>query len=685
MRRFVARQWQWMGWVACLMLVAPGALRAADPPTAGVIDYAVDLADARNHFLTITAQFEADQPETELMMAVWTPGSYLVREYAQHIDSMTVTDAQGKPRAFHKVRKNRWRVDSAGTDSITVRYRLYCNDMSVRTNWVGLQYAMINGAPTFITVPDRLQQPHRVRLVMPKNWKRSATSLRQGAEPHQYVAANFDELVDSPIVAGNIHVYPFEAGGVEHQLVNIGESGYWDGATAATDLQKLVEEHQRMWGSIPYDRYLFLNMIVESGGGLEHDNSTLIMTSRWSFRDKGRYRSWLSLASHEFFHTWNVRRLRPKSLVRYDYENEVYTESLWIAEGITSYYQDLALVRAGLLSRNDYLSRLSGDVEGLQRTLGRTKQSLADSSYDAWIKYYRRSDNSSNTEISYYTKGAVAAFLLDVRIRKLTGGQRSLDDVLRIMFERYAGVGYTPDEFRAVASEVAGADLSDWFRRAIDSTEELDYSDLEFVGLEIPAPFLAQQKAAAAEEGDDPAEEGDDEDDEDEEDEEGDDDGDDDEDDAPAAQEAAAKPKGRPWVGLAVGSTGTVAAVTPDSPAYEAGINLGDEILAINDFRLAGSLDSRLSQFEIGDTLEVLLSRRGQLMRMNLTIGARESESWRLRYLSKPSDEQKQQLELWLEVPEAEEALEQPEAGESAPAGDAAAVGATPVATRPGN
>lgn len=625
-----------------------------------VVDYSVDLSDAKNHYMTITATMRPQHgsPESEIMMAVWTPGSYLVREYARNIDSMQVTDPQGEPLEYDKVKKNRWRIKHGDKREFVVKYRLYANEMSVRTNWVGMQYAMINGAPTFITLDDHLDRPHQVSLQLPDNWSRSASALKSAGQDHQYRADNFDELVDSPIVAGNVSVYPFEASGVEHQLVNIGESGYWDGKKAAQDLKQMVEEHHRMWGTVPYDRYLFLNMISESGGGLEHNNSTLIMTSRWAFRSESRYESWLSLASHEFFHTWNVRRLRPKTLVRYDYENEIYTRSLWIAEGITSYYQDLALVRAGLIDRNAYLKRLSGDVESVQRTEGRKKQSLADSSFDTWIKFYRPDENSSNTRISYYSKGAVAAFLLDVRIRKLTDGQRSLDDVMRLMFQRYSGSGFTPEEFRSVASEVAGQDLSDWFRQAIDSTEELDFSDLEFVGVQVPkatreaAPAIPDPdqdqtgETDADQQGDGQADESNDE----QQDEVADDGEKEDQDDK---EDEQAKDQD-PWIGLSAAGDGRVmvSSVKPDSPAYNAGFNTDDEVIAINGFRVSRSVDSRLSQYEVGDTIDILISRRGKLMTLPVTIAAEVRENWRLNFVKKPDEDQKSQLDLWLNAPE---------------------------------
>ncbi len=669
---------------AMLLLGSAESFAAADDENLA-LRYTVDLEDTRNHYLTIKVEVPVDSDTTELMMAVWTPGSYLVREYARNIDSMTVT-SEGRELEFEKIRKNRWLVETKGIKSFEVSYRLYCNEMSVRTNWVGNQYAMINGAPTFITVPDRLDKQHEVQLLLPRNWTRSATSLKSvGDDPHRFVAENFDELVDSPIVAGNVSVYPFVVGGIEHQLVNVGEAGYWDGTKAATDLKKVVEAHQEMWGVVPYDRYMFINMIVETGGGLEHDNSSVLMTSRWSFRDRGRYKSWLSLASHEFFHTWNIRRLRPKSLVTYDYENEVYTDSLWIAEGITSYYEDLLLLRAGLLSRSEFLSRLSGNVEGVQRTGGRKLQSLKDSSYDAWIKYYRPDENSSNTRISYYSKGAVAAFLLDARIRKLTKGEKSLDDLMRKLFAEYVTTGYTTEEFRAAASELAGQDLSEWFDSVIDSTDELDYSDIEAIGVVAPykkpatqAKKEADKKEADKKEADkkeadkkeaDKKEADKKETDKKETDKKETDKKETDKKEtdkkvlsglsglkdrlasAVGGMSRSSKSRGRPYLGFRTSAADGIVKVTsvkPDSPASEVGMNIEDEVIAVNGFRITSSVDSRLSQYEVGDELEILISRRGQLMTLNLTIGQLESSSYRLRFVSRPSKEQRRQLDLWL-------------------------------------
>ena len=612
------------------------------------IGYEIDFSETQNHYLHVTARFETENPKTELMMATWAPGSYLIREYARHIDSMTVTDQAGNPVEFEKTKKNRWVLHTKDVQSVTLKYRLYCNEMTVRTNWTGNAYSMINGAPTFITPVDARQKTHSVKLNLPKRWKRSACALQSPNGPHEYLASSYDELVDNPIVAGNVQVYPFDVDGVPHQLINVGESGYWDGVKAAADLKKMVKAHQEIWGTVPYKKYLFINMIAEAGGGLEHDNCTLIMTSRWHFRDAKKYQDWLSLASHEFFHTWNVRRLRPKSLLQYDYENEMFTRSLWVAEGITSYYEDLALVRSGLITRKEYLKRLSSTVEKVQAKPGRKVQSLTEASFDTWIKFYRPDENSNNTRVSYYAKGTVAAFLLDAKIRTVSKGERSLDDVMREMFTKYLESGYTQENFREAASEVAGVDLSEWFVQAIDSTEELDFNEVGGLGVEVAdlASESSDTKDKVAE-----VEKEDSEENADEQDGGGMDDQAAKNDQEGEAKDQPSKPDPKPWVGVggsASGNSMIVSSVTPGSPAYKAGIQTDDELIAVNDFRLNGRISGRLEQFEIGEPLEILLSRRGELLRIEVTPEAKTKFDWSLKFVKEPSKSQKRSKTSWL-------------------------------------
>ena len=374
------------------------------------------------------------------MMAVWTPGSYLIREYERHVENVAATGADGAALAVSKTTKNRWAVATGGAATVVVTYRVYGREMSVRTNWIESGFALINGAPTFLTLADSHQRPYEVTLILPSVWTRTATALPPIAgEAHAFCATSFDMLVDSPILLGSPAVYDFEIEGRMHRLVNEGEAGVFDGARAARDFESIAREHHRFWGTVPYSSYVCLNLITESGGGLEHCNSAVLMTSRWATRTRKAYLGWLELLSHELFHVWNGKRLRPVALGPFDYEREAHTRGLWVVEGITDYYGDLLLHRAGLSTRDEFLDSLSNKIEALQTTPGRAVQSIATASFDAWIKFYRPDENTPNTSISYYIKGSVVAFLLDVRIRRVSGGKRSLDDVMKAAYAKYSG------------------------------------------------------------------------------------------------------------------------------------------------------------------------------------------------------------------------------------------------------
>jgi predicted metalloprotease with PDZ domain len=577
------------------------ATRDAPAPAKIPIRYTLTFPAPQTHYVEVTASIPTrGRSEIELMMAVWTPGSYLVREYERNVEGLTAS-AAGRQLAVVKSDKNRWRLATGGAPSIDLKYRVYGREMSVRTNWIDAGFALLNGAPTFITLADGLDVPHDVTLVPAAGRTRSLTSLPDAPGNHHYVAPDFDTLVDSPIVLGNPAVYEFTVGGKKHYLVNEGEAGVFEGARAAKDLEAVVTENLRLWGSLPYDKYLFLNIITEAGGGLEHKGSTVIMTSRWTTRTRRTYLAWLDTASHEFFHAWNVKRLRPVELGPFNYDKENETRSLWIAEGITEYYGALNLHRAGLSSREEFLDMLSGNIEELQTTPGRLVQSAEQASFDAWIKYYRPDENSANTSISYYTKGAVLGFLLDAKIRHATGGARGLDDVMRLAYQRFAGSrGYTPTDFRTVAEEVAGTSLKSFWETAVEGTAELDYAEaLATFGLRFRT----------------------------------------------AAQSA------RPYLGITTRNDAgrlLVSQIRRDGPGEKAGVNVDDEILAIDEFRVrADRLDDRLQQYRPGDKVTLLVARREQLMRLELTFDREPSRSWRLETLA-GTPEQEKQLQRWL-------------------------------------
>ena len=573
---------------------AATALQAADT----AIAYTLRFPDAARHYVDVEASYPTGGARRiELMMAVWTPGSYLVREYARHVEGVEVIAPAGAAAPF-KTRKNRWAVDTGGAPRVTIRYRVYGREMSVRTNWIESRFALLNGAATYLTLVGGLERTHRIALELPDGWPRAMSGLADAAGPPppsglgapsrtaSFTAPDYDTLVDSPIVAGDLDVHEFAHDGTPHYLVDVNGGGNWDGARAAADVEKIVAAQARFWGGLPYDKYVFINMITEGGGGLEHGNSTVLMASRWAMGTHDAYANWLGLVSHEYFHAWNGKRLRPAALGPFDYETENHTQSLWVVEGLTTYYGDLLLARAGLVPEYEYLSRLANEIRLLETTPGRLVQPVTQASFDAWIKYYRPDENSPNTAVSYYTKGAVIAALLDARIRAATGGARSLDDVLRSAYQTYAGAtGFTESQWRALVSEVAGTDLSDVLARALDTTQALDYQPLlDTFGLS----FLPAESHAT-----------------------------------------------RGWLGAETRNDGGRLVVSQgrrDTPAWTAGLNVDDEILAIDDYRVrADQWEKRLDQYPPTTKATLLVARRDELLRLDVTFGQEPGNAWRLQ------------------------------------------------------
>ena len=554
------------------------------------IRYVVGFPAPQTHYAVVQAVVPTGgQPAIELMMPVWTPGSYLVREYSKNLESVVAKSIEGRALPIAKTAKNRWRITTGGAPRVVLNYRVYSREMTVRNNWVDADFAMLNGAATFLTLPERGPRPHEVTIQLPAGWKTSVTGMADAPDgaPNHYRAPDFDTLVDCPIVAGNPDIYTFQVAGKPHFLVNVGGDGLWDASRSVADMQRIVETALKMWGSLPYDKYVFFNVLTGGGGGIEHKNSVMMMASRWATTTHDGYVRWLGLVSHEFFHLWNVKRLRPIELGPFDYEHEVYTRSLWIAEGFTDYYGDVILKRAGLVTDAEYLAQLSDTIRSLQTTPGRLVQPVELASFDAWIKEYRRDENSPNVSISYYTKGALIGWLLDAKVRQATKGAKNLDDVMRLAFQRYSGEhGYTPEQFRQVASEVAGQDLGSWFERALDTTEELDYTPaLDAFGLRFRA-----------------------------------------------ARPAPDDPPG--WLGARTRVDGgrlLVTEVRRGTPAYDAGINVDDEVLAINDVRFpVDQLDVRLRSYRPGNKVQVLVSRRDRVRSLDVTLGAAPRDSWEL-------------------------------------------------------
>lgn len=487
--------------VVCVVVFI-GQVWAAPEP----ITYTVRFPTPDKHLADVEARYPTDGRATiDLMMPVWTPGFYRVENYAGQVQNLSAKTPDGQSLKVEQPKKNRWTIQTGGAKTVVVSYQLKCESRSVTTNWVGDDLLVLNGGAAFPTLVESEKRPHDVRLELPAKWKQSMTGLDPAPDgkPNHYRAADFDTLVDSPIVAGNPDVHTFDVDGTKHFVVNVGEITGWDGKRAAADLEKVVREHNRMWGFLPFKRYLFLCVFRRGGGGLEHLNSTLVTCSATGMRTPGAYLGWLNFISHEYFHAYNAKRLRPVELGPFDYEKEPRTSGLWVAEGLTVYYDTLVTTRAGLGTTKDYLARLSGNIDKLQKSPGRLKQTLEESSLDVWTSSFSGIGSSDKT-VSYYVKGPVVGFLLDAKVRKATNGAKSLDDVMKLAYKRYGGEkGFTAEQFRKTAEEVAGVDLQKWFQSALASTDELDYAEaLDWFGLRF-APGEGDTKTWKLEERDD--------------------------------------------------------------------------------------------------------------------------------------------------------------------------------------
>jgi predicted metalloprotease with PDZ domain len=482
-----------------------------NPPLAARVDgegpdpirYTVTFPSPEKHLAQVEAVFPTEKKvANELFMPVWSPGFYRVEDYAKNVEAFEARNPDGTKLPVEKTRKNRWRIESGGSAKVVVSYQLKCEGRSVTTNWVDDQLAVLNGAPTFATLVESewARRPHEIKIELAPKWKQSMTALEpaSGGLPNHYRADDYETLVDSPIVAGNPAVHEFDVEGSRHFLVDIGETGQWDGQKAARDLERIVGETRRFWGMLPFKKYYFLNVFRFGGGGLEHKDSTLLTASPMRLAASGPDFRWYSFVSHEYFHAFNVKRLRPVELGPFDYENPPHTSSLWISEGLTTYFGELIVTRAGLAKVDDFLASMSAHIGQLQTAPGRLVQTLEQSSLDVWSGGTSGVGRNRSTTVSYYVKGPVVGYLLDAKIRKATAEKRSFDDAMRLAYKRYSGDrGFTADQFRAATEEIAGVDLKEWFRRALASTEELDYTEaLDWYGLRFAPPDEPAKKGS---------------------------------------------------------------------------------------------------------------------------------------------------------------------------------------------
>ncbi len=619
-----------------LIMVAVGSAVAQnkqqDP--APNIAFTVSIPKPHTHMLDVELRIKQDvEPATKeqvLVMPVWTPGSYLIREFERQVQDFAASDASGRPLQWAKINKDSWRVTTNGARDWRASYRVYANELSVRTNEVNSDHAFWNNAALLMYPEGLLNAPSTLHILAPQPWKVATGLPPVPGQKNTFRAENFDILYDSPVEASNFKTLSFEVKGVPHRIVIDGEGNY-DPEKMRADVKKIVEtEVELMGGEIPYHDYTFiLHLRANTGGGLEHLNSTALGYSRFGFgpepkdRSEGvnsagpgapplrTYRGFLSLVAHEFFHLWNVKRIRPDALGPFDYTKENYTKLLWVAEGITDYYARVVLRRAGLISEQDFLKENAKAFQGLQNTPGRLVMSVEESSFDTWIKYYRQDENSINSQVDYYDKGAILGLLLDLEIRKQSHGAKSLDDVMRYLYAEFykKNRNYTPQDFQKVCELMAGSSLEPFFAKYVRGREELDYdAGLTAAGLRLDRTMAANGNKALE----------------------------------------------KAYLGADLAQEGErllVKRVYAGAPAYEQGLNTGDQIVALNNMRANKEFfDTRVAEKRPGDLVTLTIFRSDDLSTLLIKLGGKADSVYRIVPLDNAAEEQKRIYQSWLGI-----------------------------------
>ncbi|RQS72341.1 M61 family peptidase [Burkholderia sp. Bp8963] len=594
------------------------------------IRYSIAPKDLAAHLFEVSVTVADPDPEGQrFVLPAWIPGSYLVREFARNIVTLQAFNDAGRKVRIAKNDKHTWQAAPV-KGALTLRYDVYAWDLSVRSAYLDDNGGFFNGTAVFLSVAGREDAPCEVEIAKPagaafRGW-RVATALPEARGTKRYAfgayrASNYDELADHPVTIGEFALATFDAHGVPHDIVIAGRVTQLDMERLRADLKRVCEAQIALFEpkskKAPMDRYVFMTLAVSDGyGGLEHRASTALICNRTDLPAKGRpetsegYRTYLGLCSHEYFHTWNVKRIKPAAFVPYDLTQENYTSLLWLFEGFTSYYDDLMLVRSGLMSQDEYFAALGRTIGGVQRGTGRLKQSVAESSFDAWIKYYRQDENATNAIVSYYTKGSLVALAFDLAIRAQTRHRKSLDDVMRLLWQRYgrdfyhgtqAGVG--EDEVEALIEEATGVALGRLFADAVHGTRDLPFAELLAPFGVTLAPDFGANGALA-----------------------------------------------KPTIGarLRGGADCTLAAVYEGAAAHQAGLSAGDTLIAVDGLRVTGAnLDALLARYRPGDKVEIHAFRRDELRTAKLKLDGPEVARYKFTAAAKPAA-QRSAREAWL-------------------------------------
>jgi len=570
------------------------------------ISYTVTFPEAQAHYAEVEMNITGLHQKTlDLKMPVWTPGSYLVREFSKNVETFTA-EAKGKAIEAKKVRKNIWRIHSENLSAIKVKYKVYCFELSVRTSYIDASHGFLSNTGIFV-YPDRmLHHPSTIHIVPYKGWTTVSTSLEMmNNDPFTRRAPDYDILYDSPIEIGTQDVITFDVGHTHYEIAMVGKGNY-DKEKLKTDMPKIIEREAAIYGENPNNHYVFIvHNTSRGGGGLEHLASCVLGASRDNYATDAGYRGFLTLVAHEHFHLWNVKRLRPIALGPFDYDNENYTTDLWIAEGFTAYYQDIIVRRTNLYPVENYLGSLTNNINYIANQPGNKVEPLSEASYDAWIKLYRPNENSGNSTINYYSKGAMMALIFDLEIINDTQGKNSLDDVMRYMYNTYykgKKRGYTDAEFKQGLEKFAGRNLDEFYKKYINGLDDIDFE--KYLGY---AGYHLTDESAGTNE--------------------------------PALGVATGTGNGKTFI------TGVVR----NSAAWIDGLNVNDEIMTIDSAKVT-DMSTALNGKKPGDKINVSVIRDGLPLTLPVTLLKRTAIKYRIESIAQPTDQQMLVRKKWLSL-----------------------------------
>ncbi|MBM4160833.1 MAG: M61 family metallopeptidase [Ignavibacteria bacterium] len=577
-------------------------------PQSPTIEYRLGMSKPWTHLFEVEVTFRnlPEAPSTvDLLMPIWRTGRYIVFDFAGGVQEFLAVDGRNRPLPWTKTDKSTWRIDKRRETVVIARYKVYANEFGMRTRGLNDEHAFVDGSAVFMYIEQYRNLPLKLTVIPYRDWHVTTGLDPVPGERFQFSAPSFDYLVDCPLEIGNQKDFEFEVEGKKH-ILSIAGQGNYDADTMMVDISKIVKLNKEFWGDLPYERYVFfLHLTSQGGGGTEHINSTIMQSRPFVFKNRSSYRGFLGLVSHEYFHTWNVKQLRPRGILPYDYMKENYVKELWVAEGATSYYGGLLLVRGGFSSVQSYLDGIAASVQGDRQRPGNRIQSLSESSFDAWIKFWKENEQAYNAEADYYDRGSNVSLVLDLEIRRRSKNRYSLDEVMRTLYKRFplTGSGYTNDDVQKIAEEFAGGSLKEFFESYVDGTAPIDWERyLQYAGL-VLQPKESERK---------------------------------------------------PWLGLAASDQAgrtRIYRVIAGSPAAEAGLNVGDEILALNGYRVRSSdLPERIAEYAAGGKVTLTVFRDDTLREFEVTLRPQDIPAYVITKTVTPTKLQKEIFESWLKT-----------------------------------